>query len=382
MHERLTTTTDTTTDTYTLDTLARRAPATDNLIELAGWLHTNGSQHLSAIERIELAERLITRRRFLIGAGALVLAGCGMPSSSAPTATVAATREITDLYGRKLTIPANPQRIVTIDYSGPTVYLTALGFNVIGATDFASNPVTLPSEFVGGKTFESIGGLEAVNFETVARLKPDLIVASVIIRENFAPGEAIAPVIGITDDVLDKLPKGPFGLLRYLGEVLERQSQAEAIEREVRQKIERFDLLRGKRALAVAPLNYAAPVNFAIIPIAGPFPNLLELLGYVTTPSEVEGKSLVSDYMQISLERAVEVLSDCEAIIAVTAGLYGKDAEPMGFLEQFKAHPVWSRVPAVERGDVAYVEAETINFGWGPRGVDVMLKQLTEQLGS
>jgi ABC-type Fe3+-hydroxamate transport system substrate-binding protein len=81
----------------------------------------------------------------------------------------------------------------------------------------------------------------------------------------------------------------------------------------------------------------------------------------------VEGKSLVREYMQISLERAVEVLSDCEAIIAVTAGLYGKDPEPMGFLEQFKAHPVWSRVAAVERGDVAYVEAETINFGWGPR---------------
>jgi hypothetical protein len=50
------------------------------------------------------------------------------------------------------------------------------------------------------------------------------------------------------------------------------------------------------------------------------------------------------------------------------------------------ANAVWSEavggaLAAVERGDVAYVEAETINFGWGSKGVDVMLKQLTEQLG-
>jgi hypothetical protein len=84
------TTTDTRTDDRALTALARRAPATDDLIELAAWLQSNGSHHLSAIERIELAERLITRRRFLIGAGAVglgMIAGCGLQEeAAAPTA--------------------------------------------------------------------------------------------------------------------------------------------------------------------------------------------------------------------------------------------------------------------------------------------------------
>lgn len=338
---------------------------------------------LRDLDSIEFAERL-TRRRFLIGAGALglgAITGCGAPSAGAPTAAPATTRQVTDLYGRTLTIPANPQRIVTIDFSGPSVYLTALGFNVVGATDYASNPATLPREFVDGKSFESIGALDAVNFEKVALLKPDLIVAYTYTREQFEPGEAIAPVIGIADVVVDKLPAGPFGVLRYLGEVLDRQSQAEAIEREVRQKFENFDLLRDKRVLTIAALNYAAPANFAVMATQGPFANLLELLGYVQTPSEVDGKSTVTEYMQISLERMVEVLSDCEAIIVGVNGLYGNDSEPMRFFDQFKAHPLWPQVPAVRRGDVTYVDSELINFGWGPKSVNVLLQQLTEQLG-
>ncbi|GAB4425804.1 MAG: hypothetical protein OHK0015_06130 [Chloroflexi bacterium OHK40] len=44
----------TTTSTYTLDTLVRRAPATDDLRELAAWLGENDASHFSQIERIEL----------------------------------------------------------------------------------------------------------------------------------------------------------------------------------------------------------------------------------------------------------------------------------------------------------------------------------------
>ncbi|MCG8351268.1 MAG: ABC transporter substrate-binding protein, partial [Chloroflexales bacterium] len=55
----------TTTDAVDLDQLARRAPATADLLELAAWLAAYGPAHLSAIARIELAERLISRRRFL-----------------------------------------------------------------------------------------------------------------------------------------------------------------------------------------------------------------------------------------------------------------------------------------------------------------------------
>ncbi|NJM08668.1 hypothetical protein HC891_24490 [Candidatus Gracilibacteria bacterium] len=67
--------------------------ATISIPALAAWLQNNGASHLRPIERIELAERLITRRRFLIGVGALgvgAITGCGpQEQASAPPATVA-----------------------------------------------------------------------------------------------------------------------------------------------------------------------------------------------------------------------------------------------------------------------------------------------------
>lgn len=124
-----------------LTILARRAPATDDLIELAAWLHANGSQQRSLIECIELAERLITRRRFLIGAGALVLAGCGAPSVSTPTATVATTKTVTDMYGT-VEVPVEPQRVYCT-YDDVLACAIALDFPVIagpGERGSAANP--------------------------------------------------------------------------------------------------------------------------------------------------------------------------------------------------------------------------------------------------
>ena len=81
-------------DTRNLGHLARCAPATEDLWELADWLTDHGMAHLSEIERIELAERL-TRRRFLIGAGGL-LGAAALGACGAGEEASVSTREASD----------------------------------------------------------------------------------------------------------------------------------------------------------------------------------------------------------------------------------------------------------------------------------------------
>ena len=197
-NDTLTTQNLTTTDAGNLDTLARCAPATDDLLALADWLVAHGAAHLSAIERIELAERLITRRRFLIGAGALglcVITGCGPEeAANAPTATTGATRTIT--HPRGITeIPANPQRVVLANdfLLGNAL---SLGVPVIGAAGDprADGLRNVPYDMSG---VEMVGTANEPNFEQVLELKPDLIIAlnHVTSDEVYNNLSAIAPTV-------------------------------------------------------------------------------------------------------------------------------------------------------------------------------------------
>ena len=166
------TTRTTTTAAPDLDTLARRAPATDDLLAVAEWLHDHGVAHLSAIERIELAERLITRRRFLIGTGALglgVITGCGAEEqASAPTATVGGTRTVEHALGTT-EVPMEPQRIAALGVAAAEVALE-LGIEPIATVD---QNFTYPYLDLGNA--ENVGEMNALNLEALVTADPDLI---------------------------------------------------------------------------------------------------------------------------------------------------------------------------------------------------------------
>ena len=177
-----------TTDTGNLDALARCAPGTDDLLTLAEWLATNGPAHLSAIERIELAERLITRRRFIIGAGGLLGAaalgacGAGEQEAAAPTATTVATRIANHIYG-DVELPTNPQRMVATVLPFVTDHALVLGLPLVGGTGASGNAQAPfpeyqqerhPNEMEGLK---KIQGRPEMNFEQIAALNPDCILA-------------------------------------------------------------------------------------------------------------------------------------------------------------------------------------------------------------
>ena len=189
----LTTTTGTTTDMGNLDALAHQAPATDDLLQLADWLTTNGAAHLSQIERIELAERL-NRRRFLIGAGGLLggvaLAGCGQ-SPPEQAQVDGPTRTVEHRLGT-IEVPETPQRVVTLD---PVSLQSAVATGVIPIA--TADGDTEPLESIADlRSVESVGFGSEPNLERIVELNPDLILGS----DDFTAGiyerlSQIAPTV-------------------------------------------------------------------------------------------------------------------------------------------------------------------------------------------
>ncbi|MCG8352301.1 MAG: ABC transporter substrate-binding protein, partial [Chloroflexales bacterium] len=177
----------TTTDAVDLDRLARCAPATADLLELAAWLQTHGAAHLRAIERIELAERL-TRRRFIIGAsgllGAAALGACGAGidesgDGAAAQEPTAEQRTITDDLGRSVEAPATPQRIVALHDIQVMRPLLDLGITPIAsAAHPAADGAFRFVEDYDVSRVESVGLIGEPNLETLVQLKPDLIIGT------------------------------------------------------------------------------------------------------------------------------------------------------------------------------------------------------------
>jgi iron complex transport system substrate-binding protein len=108
------------------------------------------------------------------------------------------TRTITDAMGREVTIPADPQRIVTLSEID-TDSLLALGIVPVGAPN-GRGQLTLPTylqPLLGDQT-TAIGGIGEPNLETIVTLEPDLIVYSDPygpLAERIPELEQIAPVV-------------------------------------------------------------------------------------------------------------------------------------------------------------------------------------------
>ena len=79
---------------------------------------------------------------------------------------------VRDMHGRELVLAGPPQRIVSLVPSATEIILALGGeARLVGRTDFCDYP-----EAARGKT--SVGGMVNPNLETLATLKPDLVIAT------------------------------------------------------------------------------------------------------------------------------------------------------------------------------------------------------------
>ncbi len=110
------------------------------------------------------------------------------------TTTVSGTRTFTHALG-EISIPNVPQRVIVLDW----MYLEdvlALGVQPVGAIDLESYPKWIDLPLTIDPSVVSIGSNPAPDFETIAALKPDLILVGALRGETiYEQLNAIAPTM-------------------------------------------------------------------------------------------------------------------------------------------------------------------------------------------
>jgi len=296
-------------------------------------------------------------------------------ATNAPTETTTATsasdaepRHHTDAFGRKVELPANPQRIVAHYYASDMV---ALDLPMVG-TNYPNAEVVLSPEQL--QNYTDTGGGDP-NIETILALKPDLIFVP-----DFTEASVVDLLAEIAPTVVIPYSGDPFERLRLFGDLVGKPEAAEAW-------IEAYNAKAAAKRQEVAPSIKAGETATAFImygdavlyiygrPRLGP--TMYDVFGFIQPPSVTElFKSNPDELWQaISLELLPGYAGDRIFLVQ------GDDEDSKAANEKLLNDPIWKSLPAVQNNKVYYVGDrwglnDPLTLAWL---LDEMAKVLLEQ---
>ncbi|MDR0567588.1 MAG: ABC transporter substrate-binding protein [Spirochaetaceae bacterium] len=257
-----------------------------------------------------------------------------------------------DILGRTLTLKTQPQRIVSLS-PGITEILFAVsaGDQVAGVTQYCNYPAEAQSR-------TKVGGFSGatVNLESVARLKPDLVLLSGYMHERLIPllERLSIPVFAVEPQNFAEV----YQTIETIGKLTGKSRNASAVTAEMREKIRRAESFRGNRdrpgvfwELSDEPLITAGGNTF--------ISEAIHLAG---------GRNVFADLKEQwpSINTEQVLLRSPAWIIA--GDDHGKIIEPKALARR----PGWSRIPAVRENRIALVSADCL-YRYGPRLADAAL---------
>lgn len=140
--------------------------------------------------------------------------------------------EVTDSYGNTAVIESEPMRIVSC---APNVtellFELGAGEKVVGRTDYCNYPNEVFS-------IDSVGSIDIPSIESIVDLEPDLVIASSIFTESSfdALVDLGFPVVVLHEEYdID----GVQTMIRTVGEILDRNTEAEALIEKMDEHIEK-----------------------------------------------------------------------------------------------------------------------------------------------
>lgn len=282
----------------------------------------------------------------------------------ASTTSLAQTRQVEDASGTKVTVPANPQRIVTLGEVDLDVAL-ALGIAPVGATDGRgqSNTPRYLKERITDAT-QPLGVLGNPSLETLLELQPDLILTGPASPEQLAILNAIAPT------ALSYNQGEPWkeSTLR-IGNILNREA-------EIQQLLERYD---ERVALSRERLSEHQGESISIVRWnpKGPSYMLNDSFGSIVTQDlglvrpEHQRQEGFSHSLPLSLE-SLDML-DGDWLAVGTLALTGDAVDAM---RQAEATPMFQQMSAVKNGRYATVDGSVWTSAFGPLAAQQIIEDI------
>jgi ABC-type Fe3+-hydroxamate transport system substrate-binding protein len=263
-------------------------------------------------------------------------------AAPAALASVDASRVVIDDVGRRVVMPAQVNRIVTLAPNlTETVYALGLGDKLVGDTDLCDTPPAAAQK-------PHVGDPQDPSLEAIVALRPDLVLATTSInREETADalsrlGIAVYTTAGDTQTMLEMLDS-----MAKISDLMGAGPQGAAFVAQLRA---RLDALRAR--LAGRPMAHVLFVvsQDPLITI-GQKTFIADALRWARAESIVDTDR---NWPQLSLEEVVRLQPE----YIIFAGGHG-DTEASE-LASLRARPVWRDLDAVEQGHVVNLSEESI----------------------
>lgn len=291
------------------------------------------------------------KRIFLAAAaaGALALSACGTPETSPATGEPTPAETISVAYAQGTAeLDGIPDKIVVLDFGAlDTLDALGMGDHIVGIPKGGIIPE--PLEHFDSDATTDVGTLQEPNFETIATLDPDLIVAGFRSAAHVPELSKIAPTVDITFDYADGFYDG----VAYAADILaqatgtEEQAATELKELEDAIAATKDAVPAGKNAMVLMTSGGKVSVHGA----NSRYNVLFNDLGIAPTISDVEAEAHGD---AISFEAIQQANPDLLFVVDRDASI-GQEGEAAA---QVLDNELMATTKAWSNGDVVYLEGQ------------------------
>ncbi|WP_237179195.1 ABC transporter substrate-binding protein [Paenibacillus sp. MMS18-CY102] len=245
--------------------------------------------------------------------------------------------------------------------------MISVGLKPIGALDYL-----LDTPDPAFKGIENVGTGEAINYEKILELQPDLIIAADLEKDAYDKLAKIAPTVVVPWMVYDV-----FGHVKEMGEILNRQAEAEAWKTQFDAKIQAAkEQIIGKigegKTFAIYRVD---PKEFYVYGVRNIGFTLYKALGLQSPP--LVQKEIDKDPNFWATPISLEVLPDYAADYVFLIKLDGEEAADR--FEEIKQSKLWQNLPAVKNNHVYEITMDKW-LGYTPHDIEVQLQDAVRLL--
>lgn len=309
-----------------------------------------------------------------LGMIAVMLTGCGAkvenasPGTSqtenASEAETKGTHTFKAVNG-EIEIPDAPQRVVVRTYLGE---LMVLGVPVVGSEEWSLGNPYLDKDKVA--QIKDVG--YPMNIEEILALEPDLIITDS--EEGLAEMEKIAPTVFIPFNTNRDIKSS----IRYFGEMLNKQSEAEAwiteFETETAKQAERLKEAGIDMNASVGLFEFANGKVYAFGDNMGRGGQVLTTGLGMKLQEKLQEVSDGQGWAEISIEALSEYAPDYMFVTVYTA-----NGEPSKDVEEMKKTSIWKSLSAVQNNRVIELPFDKVYY-YDPIAVLQQVKIVTDSL--
>jgi iron complex transport system substrate-binding protein len=280
----------------------------------------------------------------------------GARATTSPTANRLKPVLLTDELGRRVTVPANVQRVVSLAPNlTEIVFALGKGDQLAGDTDFCDYPPA-----ARGKPH--VGGPVNPNFEQIAALKPDLIFATAINRrETVAALDRLGLPVYLTDPhSVDQM----VATVERIGSALDSEETSAPLVKNLRERLSDLD----RRLTGTPPRRVLFVVWTDPLISVGRDTFIADALRHAGARSVLD---TAAEWPRVNLEEIIRLQPE----YLVFASAHGEDAQHD--IDALRTRPGWRELDALRRGNIVVI-SDAINRP-APRMVDAV-EQLARAL--